>query len=156
MSATYLTVNKLCDKLEEFITSHKNKDVSIDSAYEFYIILHKDYIFPDKFNADRVVCRPLVVSIYKHHQLLYKDLCQLFDCEKVYLCLNKKGKNHQIDSKNKIQNIVIERVPKKFITKDGKEISFHQLHQFDTGFLLDEINERIKQDYGRFVKECGL
>lgn len=70
----YLTVNKLCDKLEEFIDSHKEKDPSIDSAYEFYIIIDKEYIFPDKFNADRIVCRPLVVSLWKHHQFLYKEL----------------------------------------------------------------------------------
>ena len=166
----YLSVNKLCDKLEEYIEAHKEKDPIIDSAYEFYIIIDKEYLFPDKFNANRIVCRPLVVSIYKNQQFLYKELCELFDCEKVYLCFNKKGSHYSIDTakngKNKIQDVVIVREPKKFTTKDGKEIEYHQMFQYDAGFLIDEIDTRIKsnrpncaglsKDYGRFIKECGI
>ena len=166
----YLSVNKLCDKLEEYIETHKEKDPAIDSAHEFYIIIDKEYLFPDKFNANRIVCRPLVVSIYKNQQFLYKELCELFDCEKVYLCFNKKGSHYSIDTakngKNKIQDVVIVREAKKFTTKDGKEIEYHQMFQYDAGFLIEEIDTRIKsnrpncaglsKDYGRFIKECGI
>lgn len=160
----YVSINKLCDKLEEFI-----KDHSVDSAaglgfandlktnaYEYYVLFSKDTVYEDRFDSNYVVFKPILISLWKRQQLKYNDLCKLFECEKLYIKAKSKGAHYNINTKENLQNLVIEREPKKFTNRDGKEIVYHDIRNYDTYSLVKEIESRLKTNYQQFIKECGL
>ncbi len=150
----YVSINKLCDKLEEFI-----KDHSVDlktNAYEYYVLFSKDTVYEDRFDSNYVVFKPILISLWKRQQLKYNDLCKLFECEKLYIKAKSKGAHYNINTKENLQNLVIEREPKKFTNRDGKEIVYHDIRNYDTYSLVKEIESRLKTNYQQFIKECGL
>ena len=153
-SVVYISINKLCDKLEEFINEHNINNIKA-STYEYYIIFNKDNTYKDRFDDNYVVFKPILISLWKHQQLKYKDICKLFDCSRLYIKVKSKGAHHVINNKE-LQNLVIDREPKKFTNKEGKEIVCHDIRNYDTSSLIKEIESRLKTNYQQFIKECGL
>ena len=151
----YVSINKLCDKLEEFIKDHNVDNVKVN-AYEYYIIFSKDNVYEDRFDSNYVNFKPIVLSIWKKQQLKYNDLCKIFDCEKLYIKVKSKGAHYNVNTKDSLQNLVIEREPKKFTTREGKEITYHDIRNYDTRCVVQEVELRLKNNYQQFIKECGL
>ena len=149
--AAYVSINKLCDKLEEFIKEHDGHE--LNRAYEYYVIFSKDYVYTDKFDKNYVNLNPSVISLWKWQQLKYKDLCKIFDCKYLYIKVNKK----YINQNKKIEYFVIDRNTKKFTNKDGKEITYHEvIKNINNYFLLEEVSSRMNDNYEQFIKDCGL
>ncbi len=73
-----------------------------------------------------------------------------------YIKAKSKGAHYNINTKENLQNLVIEREPKKFTNRDGKEIVYHDIRNYDTYSLVKEIESRLKTNYQQFIKECGL
>lgn len=153
-NVAYVSINKLCDKLEEFIKEHNIDNIKVNT-YEYYIIFSKDNLYQDRFDSNYVVFKPILISLWKRQQLKYNDICKLFDCDRVYIKAKSKGAHHVINNKD-LQNLVIEREPKKFTNRDGKEIVYHDIRNYDTYSLVKEIESRLKTNYHQFIKECGL
>ena len=93
----YLTVKKLCNKLEEFNDVHMMIHQMIDHINSTFLSIK---IISFLTNASKIVCKSLLVSIFKHQQFLYKELCEFFDYENVYLCFNEKGRQFSFNISN--------------------------------------------------------
>ena len=71
----------------------------------------------------------------------------MFECEKLYIKAKSKGAHHIINTKENLQNLVIEREPKRFTNREGKEIVYHDIRNYDTRNIVQEVESRLRTNY---------
>ena len=124
----YFTINQLCDKIFEAVYD-KEKQVyknHKETSGIYLLLISNDNIYDDKFNKSMAVCKPKALSIYDKEYMDYKELCQLLNCEKLYVKLNKR----HIEVRNTMQIIEIESLPTDFTNEEGEEVSYHATTRF--------------------------
>ena len=87
----YFTINQLCDKIWDAVydnEKHTYKNHKETSGI-YLLLISNNNIYDDKFNRDIAVCKPQAISIYDKEYMDYKELCQLLNCEKLYVKINK-------------------------------------------------------------------
>ena len=135
----YLTVNKLCEQIHETIKSERNKHHK-DTAGLYIIIASNDNIREDRYNQNMVSFKPKAISIFAHEYMDYKELCEFFKCDNLYIKLNKRFINFRASP----QIIEIDSVPKEFTNDDGIDICYHETSRVSGIFYKNEINEYQK------------
>ena len=142
IKACYLSINQLCDKIFEAVYD-KDKHVyknHKETSGLYLLLVSNDNIYDDRFNRDMAVCKPKALSIYDKEYMDYKELCQLLNCDKLYVKINKR----HIEVRNSIQVIEIESLPTEFTNKDGEEISYHPTSRLTGVFYKNVIKEYQK------------
>ena len=157
----YVTVNKLCDVLEDFIQRNKHNDSFLNDAYEYYVQFDSNKVYDDNYDKNKFIIKPTLISLWKHEQLKEADLLKLFKCKKLYLRVPKNSHNHYIHKwKSSTSYIFIDRYPTEFI-KDGNKLKYHAIYNDkddshgDDWFnrsTQEEIEFRLENDYDWFIK----
>ena len=139
----YLTINQLCDKINETIKleydneKHKFKPYTADL---YIMIISNDNIYNDRFNKNMVVCKPKALSIFTREYMDYKELCNLLKCDKLYIKINKR----YIEYRTPQQIIEIDAYPEEFTNEDGEQICYHKTSRLVGVFYKSVINEYEK------------
>ena len=143
--ALYLTVNKLCELIRESFKSERRNDNSkfkhhIDTAGLYIIIASNDSVREDRYDKNKVSFKPKAISIFAHEYMDYKELCEFFKCDKLYIKLNK----HYINFRASPQIIEIDADVKEFTNDDGINITYHETSRVTGMFYKIEIDEYQK------------
>ena len=156
----YVTVNKLCDVLEDFIQRNKHNDSFLNDAYEYYVQFDSNKVYDDNYDKNKFIIKPTLISLWKHEQLKEADILKLFKCKKLYLKVPKNSRHHYIHKWASTKSyILIDRATIDF-TKDGKELKYHGIQNCKDSdgnddfneFIQAEIDIRLENDYDRFIK----
>ena len=140
-----LTVNKLCDQIRESFKSERNNANSKfkhhdDTAGLYIIIASNDSIREDRYYQNMVSFKPKAVSIFAHEYMDYKELCEFFKCDNLYIKLKKQ----LINPRASPQIIEIDADVKEFTNDDGVDIRYHETTRVTSVFYKSEINEYQK------------
>ena len=141
----YLTVNKLCDLIAQTIKPVYNNDKggfiphTVTSGL-FIIIVPNENIKEDKFYKNMVSFKPMAISIFQNEYMDYKELCELFKCDNLYIKLNNRFINYRASP----QLIEIDSEPKEFTNDDGIDICYHETSRVSGFFYKSAINEYQK------------
>ena len=140
--ACYLTINQLCDRINEAIyDKEKQQYKNHKEPSNLYILLiSNNNIYDDKFNKDMTVCKPQALSIYDKEYMDYKELCKLLNCDKLYVKINKR----YIEVRNSTQIIEIASIPDDFTNKEGDVIYYHETTRLTGIFYKNVIKEYQK------------
>ena len=143
--ALYLTVNKLCELIRESFNSERNSDSSKfkhhkDTAGLYIIIASNDSVREDRYDKNKVSFKPKAISIFAHEYMDYKELCEFFKCDKLYIKLNK----HYINFRASPQIIEIDADIKEFTNDDGIDITYHETTRLTGIFYTSAIDEYQK------------
>ena len=152
--ALYLTVNKLCELIRESFKSERNNDNSRfkhhrDTAGLYIIIASNDSIREDRYYKNMVSFKPKAISIFAHEYMDYKELCEFFKCDNLYIKLNK----HFINFRASPQIIEIDADIKEFTNDDGIDITYHETTRLTDIFYKSAINEYQKYMNKKNAKE---
>ena len=139
--ALYLTVNKLCDQIRESFKSERRNENSRfkhhrDTADLYIIIASNDSIREDRYYPNMVSFKPKAISIFAHEYMDYKELCEFFKCDNLYIKLNKRFINFRASP----QVIEIAAIPTEFTNEDGIDITYHETSRVTGMFYKSEIN----------------
>ena len=140
--ACYLSINQLCDKIFDAVYD-KEKQVyknHKETCGLYILLISNDNIYDDRFNKNMAVCKPKALSIYDKEYMDYKELCQLLNCNKLYVKINRRF----LLFRNKMQVIEIESDLQEFTNKDGEEIEYHNTQQLTGIFYKNVIKEYEK------------
>ena len=147
----YLTVNKLCDLIAKTIKPEYGKDGfkphTVTSGL-YIIIVPNENIKEDKFNKNMVTFKPKAMSIFAYEYMNYKELCELFKCDNLYIKVNKRFINYSVST----QVIDIDSEPKEFTNDDGIDICYHETSRVSGIFYKNAINEYQKYMNKKKVK----
>ena len=153
----YLTVNKLCDLIRKTIkTENGNVKQQFkphqDTAGLYIIIASNDNIREDRYYKNMVSFKPKAISIFFHEYMDYKELCELFNCENLYIKLNKRFINYRASP----QIIEIDSEFKEFTNEDGIDITYHETTRLSGIFYKSAINEYEKYMNKKKVKNESI
>ena len=140
--ACYLTINQLCDKINDATYDNEKKQYKNhkETSGLYLLLISNDNIYDDKFNRDMAVCKPKALSIYDKEYMDYKELCKLLNCDKLYVKINKR----HIEVRNSTQIIEIESVPEEFTNKEGDVIYYHNTNRLTGIFYKNVVKEYQK------------
>ena len=163
-NSKYVSVNQLCDVLEDFIQRNKDIDSDLNNAYLYYIQFDSNKVYDDNYDKNKFIIKPTLISLWKHEQLKEADILKLFKCKKLYLKVPKNSRHHYIHKWASTKSyILIDRATIDF-TKDGKELKYHGIQNCKDSdgnddfneFIQTEIDFRLENDYDRFIKNVIL
>ena len=142
--ACYLSINQLCDKIWEAVYDkekhvYKNHKATSDI---YLLIISNNNIYDDKFNKDMAVCRPQAISICDKEYMDYKELCNLLNCSKLYVKINRR----YIEVRNSTQIIEIASAPDEFTNEEGDEITYHPTNRL-TGIFY----KNVMKEYQKYI-----
>ena len=152
-----LTVNKLCDQIRESFKSERNNDNSKfkhhkDTAGLYIIIASNDSIREDRYYQNMVSFKPKAISIFAREYMDYKELCEFFKCDKLYIKLNKRFINFRVST----QIIEIDADMKEFTNDNGDAIHYHETARLTGIFYKNVINEYQKYMNKRNAKTKSI
>ena len=143
--ALYLTVNKLCEQIRESFKAERNSDNSkfkhhMDTAGLYIIIASNDSIREDRYDKYKVAFKPKAISIFPREYMDYKELCEFFKCDNLYIKLNRQYINFRASP----QIIEINADVNEFTNDDGIDITFHETTRLTGIFYTSAIDEYKK------------
>ena len=153
----YLTINQLCDKINETIKLEYDNDSKAGPGFacekhkfkpytaDLYImIISNDNIYNDRYNKNMVVCKPKALSIFTREYMDYKELCNLLKCDKLYIKINKR----YIEYRTPQQIIEIDAIPDEFTNENGEQIWYHK-----TSRLVGVFYKSVITEYEKYINK---
>ena len=112
----------------------------MDTAGLYIVIASNDSIREDRYDKYKVAFKPKAISIFPREYMDYKELCEFFKCDNVYIKLNRQYINFRASP----QIIEIDADIKEFTNDDGIDITFHETTRLTGIFYTSAIDEYKK------------
>ena len=155
----YVTVNQFCDVLEDFIQRNKDKERYLDEFYDIYVKYDNNCIYSDKYQQNKVIIKPILISLYKHEQLKRIDILKLFKCKKLYLKAPKQRDHYYDDNRyTERPSYIIIDGGESIYKKGDKEYKYHHIildYSLNDTFEIEATNH-MDESYPEFIKKVVL